>query len=57
VVNVPLNNRPQAVDLETLGPADLKSERETFEAPWIFWNGFRTMFGVITTVLLLWVGI
>jgi len=54
-VNVPLNNRLQTVDLEALDPAGLASEREAFEAPWIFWNWVRTIFGVVTTVLLLWV--
>jgi len=57
VVNVPLNNRLQGVDLEALDPAGLSSEREAFEAPWIFWNWVRTVFGVMTTGLLLWVAV
>jgi uncharacterized membrane protein len=52
-VNIPLNNRLQALDVEALGPADLKSEREAFEARWVFWNRFRTAVGVITVMLLL----
>lgn len=53
LVNVPLNNRLQAIDVQALSPADLKSEREAFEARWVFWNRFRTAFGVMTVVLLL----
>ena len=52
-VNVPLNNRLQGVDVEALGPTGLRAERESFEARWVFWNRFRTAFGVITVGLLL----
>jgi uncharacterized membrane protein len=55
VMNVPLNNRLQAVDLESLDRAGLTSEREAFEAPWIFWNWFRTVSGAMTTAGLLWI--
>lgn len=53
VVNVPLNNRLQAVDLMALDEAALRRERNVFESRWIFWNAFRTVCGLLTTVLLL----
>ena len=52
-VNVPLNNQLQATDLPTLDDAGLRALRTTFERPWIYWNAVRTVFGVITTGLLL----
>lgn len=52
-INVPLNNRLQAVDLEALDSTELASEREAFEARWVFWNRVRTVFGVVTVVMLL----
>jgi len=52
-VNIPLNNRLQTVDVEVLDRSRLRVERDAFEARWVFWNGFRTAFGVLTVVLLL----
>jgi uncharacterized membrane protein len=52
-VNVPLNNRLQAVDVAALDRSRLREERNAFEARWVFWNWFRTAFGVVTVVLLL----
>ncbi|MEM1128099.1 MAG: DUF1772 domain-containing protein [Bacteroidota bacterium] len=54
VVNVPLNNRLQAIDLEAEG-VDLSSARAAFEPRWIFWNAFRTVVGTLTTLALLMV--
>ena len=53
VVNVPLNNRLQAIELPALDAAALQMARETFESRWIYWNAFRTVFGLLTTALLL----
>jgi uncharacterized membrane protein len=52
-VNIPLNNRLQTVVVEALDPSRLRGERDAFEARWVFWNWFRTAFGVLTVVLLL----
>lgn len=52
-VNVPLNNRLQTLDLTTLGDADLRRARDAFEARWVYWNAFRTVCGLLTTVLLI----
>jgi len=52
-VNVPLNNRLQALGLDGLDAAALRSEREAFEGRWIYWNAVRTVFACITTGALL----
>lgn len=53
VVNVPLNNRLQSTDLDALDPAGLAESRSAFEPRWVFWNIFRTVLGIVATVLLL----
>jgi uncharacterized membrane protein len=53
VVNVPLNNRLQATELDTFDATELQQARTAFEPRWVFWNRFRTAFGVITVVFLL----
>lgn len=53
VVNVPLNNRLQAIELPALDAGALRKAREAFESRWLYWNAFRTVFGLLTTVLLL----
>ena len=52
-VNVPLNNRLQAIELPVLDGAALQLAREAFESRWVYWNAFRTVCGLLTTVLLL----
>ncbi len=53
VVNVPLNNQLQATELDTLDAVGLQQARAAFEPRWVFWNTFRTMVGLLTTILLL----
>ena len=53
VVNVPLNNRLQALDLDGMDRVALSAERATFEIPWVFWNTFRTVWGLASVVLLM----
>jgi uncharacterized membrane protein len=53
VVNVPLNNRLQALDVPALDDDALGVARVAFEARWTRWNVFRTAFACLTTVLLL----
>lgn len=52
-VNVPLNNRLQALDVETLDGAALANARSNFEPAWNRWNTFRAIFSVVGTLLLL----
>lgn len=52
-INIPLNNTLQALDLELLDESALGSARQDFEARWNRWNGLRTGFGTVATVMLL----
>ena len=40
--NIPLNNAVQALDLEHMNEKELAEARTWFEAPWSWWNRFRT---------------
>lgn len=52
VVNIPLNNEVQRLDLEAVGDDDCRAARGAFEARWNRWNTFRTVVGAIATGLL-----
>ncbi|QQS41380.1 MAG: DUF1772 domain-containing protein [Acidobacteriota bacterium] len=52
-VNVPLNNRLQALDPEKLSVEELKEARNAFEKPWLFWNTVRTVASVLALAMLL----
>ena len=52
-INVPLNNRLQAQDLEILSESSLSEARADFEPRWVRWNLIRTFFAVLTSVLLI----
>lgn len=52
-INIPLNNQLQQRELTTMPPAALKEARSSFEAPWIRWNIIRTIFAILTSLLLL----
>lgn len=51
-INIPLNNRVQKLDLETLDEVSLKIERDHFERRWNRSNIIRTIFAVLTSTLL-----
>lgn len=53
VVNIPLNNRLQALDLEGLDAAALRATRDAFEERWNRWNAFRTVFAGLSAFALL----
>lgn len=53
VVNVPLNNRLQAQDLDTLGDAELATARADFEPRWVQWNTLRTVVATAVTAILI----
>jgi uncharacterized membrane protein len=52
-VNIPLNNRLQALDLAELDAAALAAARADFEPRWLRWNLIRTWLATLTSVLLL----
>lgn len=53
IVNIPLNNATQAVDVETVSPEKVGEARRALETRWIRWNVIRTGLAVLTTGLLL----
>ena len=52
VVNIPLNNALQNVDVDAGDEAILRSAREAFEDRWNRWNVFRTLIASAVTVML-----
>lgn len=53
IVNVPLNNRLQALDVETLNVAERRAAREAFEPRWNRSNVARTWLACVAVALLL----
>ncbi len=53
VVNIPLNNRLQLVELDGAGDDTLAAERAAFETRWNRWNRIRALLAITTTALLL----
>ncbi len=49
VVNVPLNNRLQRLDLDTLDDAAAGDARAAFEPRWVAWNRLRTVVALAVT--------
>lgn len=52
MVNIPLNNALQEVDVGAEDEIAWRSAREAFEKRWNRWNTFRTCIAVLVTVLL-----
>jgi len=52
-INVPLNNRLQRLDLESLSDADISVSRTRFEGRWIKWNLIRTVLAVLSSAMLI----
>lgn len=51
--NIPLNNRVQALDMDTLDERSAVAERKHFEERWNRWNVIRTSFASVASLLLL----
>jgi uncharacterized membrane protein len=52
LVNIPLNNEVQALNLEEADAASCHSARERFEPPWNRWNAIRTALAVLASGML-----
>ena len=52
-INVPLNNRLQSQNLDTMTESELLAITEMFESRWLRWNTIRTVIATLTTVMLL----
>jgi len=52
-INVPLNNKLQSLDLNSLSETELEEARHNFEPRWNRWNSIRTVVAILTTVMLI----
>lgn len=53
MINIPLNNRLQSQNLDTMPESELATTKEEFHSRWLRWNNIRTVVATLTTVLLL----
>jgi uncharacterized membrane protein len=53
MVNIPMNDRLQRLDVATMTDAARRDSRQTFEPRWNQWNGFRVFVAVLVSALLL----
>lgn len=53
LVNIPLNNSIQALDIDSAKEEDIREARAKFEPSWTLWNCIRTVLAVVTVALLL----
>ena len=51
-INVPLNNRVQALDVDGMDEAAQQAARRDFESRWNYWNSVRTVLACLVSVLL-----
>jgi uncharacterized membrane protein len=51
IVNVPLNNKLQTLDLEGMNAGECGVVRGEFETRWNQWNVFRTAFAILASAL------
>lgn len=56
-INIPLNNKLQAMNLVDLPEADLKQCRLEFESTWITWNTRRTLAATLVSISLIYLSI
>jgi len=52
-VNIPLNNKLQALDVDAVNETAQSAARHGFEARWNLWNAIRTAFACLTSALLI----
>jgi uncharacterized membrane protein len=52
-VNIPLNNRLQALDVDAMSETAQNAARKDFEPRWNRWNSIRTAFASLASVLLI----
>lgn len=52
-INIPLNNKVQALAINTMDETAQQAARRDFEARWNYWNSIRTVMASLTVVLLI----
>jgi len=53
VINLPLNNQLQTLDVDTMDETALLSARSAFEPRWVQWNAIRTVLASLISALLM----
>jgi len=53
MVNIPLNNKLQALDVDTMNETTQKVARKDFEPRWNLWNSIRATFASLASALLI----
>jgi uncharacterized membrane protein len=53
IINIPLNNMLQSLDVNDMDEAAHKKVRESFEPRWNKWNNIRTVLSCLVSVLLI----
>lgn len=53
IINVPLNNQLQTLDVDTMDDPALKAARMAFEPRWNHWNVIRTVISSVVSVMLI----
>ncbi len=52
-INIPLNNKLQTLDVDTMNETEQKAARKDFEPRWNQWNLIRTAFACLVSALLI----
>jgi len=52
IINIPLNNKLQTLDVDVINKTTRKTARRDFEPRWNQWNSIRTAFAILASVLL-----
>lgn len=52
-INIPLNNRLQSQNLDSMPESELATTVENFDSRWLRWNTIRTVIATLTALLLL----
>ncbi len=52
-INIPLNNKLQTLDVDTINEIEQKVARENFETRWNRWNSIRTVLSSLASALLI----
>lgn len=52
-INMPLNNKLQSLDVDSMNETTQKAARKDFESSWNLWNSIRTSFASLASALLI----
>lgn len=52
-INIPLNNKLQTLNVDTMNETSQKTARKDFEPRWNLWNSIRTVFASLASALLI----